>query len=126
MAEWLRRGLQILARRFDSGSGLHSSARFIEISSFGVAKRAERQLEGLQDARQDAPRGRIRNLTGSDSMNTSKILVRSLIPAATSLIAIAYASPAAAQGATCGTYAAGTIIQPAQGVATGPLSTACG
>ncbi len=24
MAEWLRRGLQILARRFDSGSGLHS------------------------------------------------------------------------------------------------------
>src|SRR6476469_7467051 len=25
MAEWLRRGLQILARRFDSGSGLHSS-----------------------------------------------------------------------------------------------------
>ena len=23
MAEWLRRGLQILARRFDSGSGLH-------------------------------------------------------------------------------------------------------
>ena len=26
MAEWLRRGLQILARRFDSGSGLHSLA----------------------------------------------------------------------------------------------------
>ena len=26
MAEWLRRGLQILARRFDSGSGLHSFA----------------------------------------------------------------------------------------------------
>ena len=25
MAEWLRRGLQILARRFDSGSGLHFS-----------------------------------------------------------------------------------------------------
>jgi hypothetical protein len=25
MAEWLRRGLQILARRFDSGSGLHLS-----------------------------------------------------------------------------------------------------
>ena len=25
MAEWLRRGLQILARRFDSGSGLHIS-----------------------------------------------------------------------------------------------------
>ena len=25
MAEWLRRGLQILARRFDSGSGLHTS-----------------------------------------------------------------------------------------------------
>ena len=24
MAEWLRRGLQILARRFDSGSGLQS------------------------------------------------------------------------------------------------------
>jgi hypothetical protein len=24
MAEWLRRGLQILARRFDSGSGLHT------------------------------------------------------------------------------------------------------
>ena len=27
MAEWLRRGLQILARRFDSGSGLHSHFR---------------------------------------------------------------------------------------------------
>jgi hypothetical protein len=27
MAEWLRRGLQILARRFDSGSGLHFSVR---------------------------------------------------------------------------------------------------
>ena len=26
MAEWLRRGLQILARRFDSGSGLHVRA----------------------------------------------------------------------------------------------------
>ena len=26
MAEWLRRGLQILARRFDSGSGLHFAA----------------------------------------------------------------------------------------------------
>jgi hypothetical protein len=25
MAEWLRRGLQILARRFDSGSGLHAA-----------------------------------------------------------------------------------------------------
>ena len=24
MAEWLRRGLQILARRFDSGSGLQN------------------------------------------------------------------------------------------------------
>jgi hypothetical protein len=31
MAEWLRRGLQILARRFDSGSGLHPH-RFSEIS----------------------------------------------------------------------------------------------
>ncbi|MDB5662141.1 MAG: hypothetical protein JWM38_576 [Sphingomonas bacterium] len=28
MAEWLRRGLQILARRFDSGSGLHTSSLF--------------------------------------------------------------------------------------------------
>ena len=28
MAEWLRRGLQILARRFDSGSGLHPECRF--------------------------------------------------------------------------------------------------
>jgi hypothetical protein len=26
MAEWLRRGLQILARRFDSGSGLQNPA----------------------------------------------------------------------------------------------------
>ena len=28
MAEWLRRGLQILARRFDSGSGLHLHSAF--------------------------------------------------------------------------------------------------
>ena len=27
VAEWLRRGLQILARRFDSGRGLHSFAK---------------------------------------------------------------------------------------------------
>lgn len=32
MAEWLRRGLQILARRFDSGSGLHPRpARFAHL-----------------------------------------------------------------------------------------------
>ena len=29
MAEWLRRGLQILARRFDSGSGLHLRQSFL-------------------------------------------------------------------------------------------------
>ena len=29
MAEWLRRGLQILARRFDSGSGLQPSKLLI-------------------------------------------------------------------------------------------------
>ena len=37
MAEWLRRGLQILARRFDSGSGLQYTVGacpdFVEISS---------------------------------------------------------------------------------------------
>ena len=32
MAEWLRRGLQILARRFDSGSGLHLPARQMRVS----------------------------------------------------------------------------------------------
>ena len=31
MAEWLRRGLQILARRFDSGSGLHTAFPFISM-----------------------------------------------------------------------------------------------
>jgi hypothetical protein len=30
MAEWLRRGLQILARRFDSGSGLHGGVKRFE------------------------------------------------------------------------------------------------
>ena len=33
MAEWLRRGLQILARRFDSGSGLHIPARLQHLAS---------------------------------------------------------------------------------------------
>jgi hypothetical protein len=32
MAEWLRRGLQILARRFDSGSGLHTAFLFISMT----------------------------------------------------------------------------------------------
>jgi hypothetical protein len=36
MAEWLRRGLQILARRFDSGSGLHLYPRSApQLSDFG-------------------------------------------------------------------------------------------
>ena len=44
MAEWLRRGLQILARRFDSGSGLHAvsavfSTRYVEISSRDISNR---------------------------------------------------------------------------------------
>ncbi len=34
MAEWLRRGLQILARRFDSGSGLHLFHRVIHFQFF--------------------------------------------------------------------------------------------
>ena len=37
MAEWLRRGLQILARRFDSGSGLHLSGKGFDPAR-GVAK----------------------------------------------------------------------------------------
>jgi glyoxylase-like metal-dependent hydrolase (beta-lactamase superfamily II) len=36
MAEWLRRGLQILARRFDSGSGLHLQQRIL-LPSLGIA-----------------------------------------------------------------------------------------
>ena len=37
VAEWLRRGLQILAPRFDSGRGLHRFTRFFEIPKvFGV------------------------------------------------------------------------------------------
>ena len=40
--------------------------------------------------------------------------------------ATGFATSASAQGATCGTYAAGAIVQPAQGTATGPSSTACG
>ena len=33
MAEWLRRGLQILARRFDSGSGLHFLTRAMRVDA---------------------------------------------------------------------------------------------
>ena len=36
MAEWLRRGLQILARRFDSGSGLHPLIPF-ETEAFAIS-----------------------------------------------------------------------------------------
>ncbi len=37
MAEWLRRGLQILARRFDSGSGLHNAAKLVWRTAFAVS-----------------------------------------------------------------------------------------
>ena len=40
--------------------------------------------------------------------------------------AMTFATPASAQGATCGTYAAGTITQPAEGTATSADQTACG
>ena len=38
MAEWLRRGLQILARRFDSGSGLHFNLAVLFSEHFCDAK----------------------------------------------------------------------------------------
>ena len=43
MAEWLRRGLQILARRFDSGSGLHLFANSAEnLLKFGFVQNRNR------------------------------------------------------------------------------------
>src|ERR1044072_7762082 len=48
MAEWLRRGLQILARRFDSGSGLHSPVLRVSAET-GLRNRIAR-LDG-SDAR---------------------------------------------------------------------------
>ncbi len=49
MAEWLRRGLQILARRFDSGSGLQifRSRQFLMDRSKGA--RAADALLALSD-----------------------------------------------------------------------------
>ena len=67
MAEWLRRGLQILARRFDSGSGLHAtvsersktsskrlffslfSGIFLRISSGGAVRFQQHFVERLTD-----------------------------------------------------------------------------
>src|SRR5689334_9663930 len=37
MAEWLRRGLQILARRFDSGSGLQPPQKWLKTPKFKMA-----------------------------------------------------------------------------------------
>ena len=41
MAEWLRRGLQILARRFDSGSGLHLATAKLAIANAALAQLVE-------------------------------------------------------------------------------------
>lgn len=49
MAEWLRRGLQILARRFDSGSGLQYIMTF---PRFPLKLRVAR---ALADSGADAP-----------------------------------------------------------------------
>ena len=48
MAEWLRRGLQILARRFDSGSGLHPPS---EIYVSGLMARDMAQFRGIPPVR---------------------------------------------------------------------------
>src|SRR3954453_14716947 len=54
MAEWLRRGLQILARRFDSGSGLHVLPEFKrsgrQTAAFRVAIGLGGQLKGCRRA----------------------------------------------------------------------------
>ena len=41
MAEWLRRGLQILARRFDSGSGLHVAKAKLVLANAALAQLVE-------------------------------------------------------------------------------------
>lgn len=41
MAEWLRRGLQILARRFDSGSGLHLAKTTLALANAALAQLVE-------------------------------------------------------------------------------------
>lgn len=41
MAEWLRRGLQILARRFDSGSGLHVAKAKLALANAALAQLVE-------------------------------------------------------------------------------------
>jgi hypothetical protein len=56
MAEWLRRGLQILARRFDSGSGLH-------FPSIATARRTGLAEGGRARCRPAAAFGRIRRDT---------------------------------------------------------------
>jgi hypothetical protein len=56
MAEWLRRGLQILARRFDSGSGLHAVSSFISMSydreDLCVKSRTYSQLQAKSGAQE--------------------------------------------------------------------------
>src|SRR4051794_7926122 len=60
-------------------------------------------------------------------ISTSSIKLGALATGGTFALALALTPQHAfAQGATCGTYAAGTITQPAQGAATGTNSTACG
>ena len=65
MAEWLRRGLQILARRFDSGSGLHASRkRFFY-----------RELKGLESSSRACKwSGEIHEKQGAHPLSTQKQL----------------------------------------------------
>jgi protein SCO1/2 len=82
MAEWLRRGLQILARRFDSGSGLHTR-RCAQVTDPSTPRSPLRTLRlvlwalvalaaagaaylALADRRPDAPKAAPFTLTGGD------------------------------------------------------------
>ena len=65
MAEWLRRGLQILARRFDSGSGLHLA--LVRAMSGGATRRDRQAADEIESAHPDGRGGElcgIPDLTG--------------------------------------------------------------
>src|SRR3990170_2262706 len=79
MAEWLRRGLQILARRFDSGSGLHLFLHFSSEASPAAGAPSLAVESSVSDKVGDYPNVRVyadNRLVGRTGRNGTLVVPR--------------------------------------------------
>src|SRR5688572_29269787 len=84
---------------------------------------SERKRQFHSSTRHFSPTKDRENFSMRNHLRISLLAATATAAAASTFV---IAAPAAAQGATCGTYSAGTIVQPAQGTPGTATSTACG